>query len=97
MSIKSQKITQIEGVSATELIEHIKEVVKELIPVQQPQPKEDKYLTRKEVCDLLKISVVTVHNWTKKGILNPLKIGNRLRFKESDVLNSLQSVNINKN
>ncbi|TCI85322.1 helix-turn-helix domain-containing protein [Tenacibaculum sp. M341] len=84
---------QIQGITAETLIGQIKEVLKDLNPTQQPQTTTDKLLTRKEVCKLLQVSLVTVHNWTKQGILNPYRIGNKLRFKESEVLEALQAVN----
>jgi excisionase family DNA binding protein len=93
MSTNTFTAIQIQGISAETLIGQIKEVLKDLLPKPQPQTQTDKLLTRKEVCTLLQISLVTVHNWTKQGILNPYRIGNKLRFKESEVLEALQSVN----
>ena len=37
----------------------------------------EKPLTRKEVCDLLEISLPTMHRWTKDGRLKSIKIGKR--------------------
>jgi excisionase family DNA binding protein len=88
---------QIQGINAETLISKIKEVVKEVIPKPQPQTVTDRLLTRKEVCTMLQVSLVTVHNWTKQGILNPYRIGNKLRFKEIEVLEALQSVNSKNN
>lgn len=45
----------------------------------------EKYLTREEVSELLKISLSTIHNWTKKEILHPYQIGGRVYFKASDI------------
>ena len=42
--------------------------------------KSPSYLTRKEVAKLLGVSLVTIHEWSKKGILKPKKIGTRIRF-----------------
>ena len=97
MSASTMTAIQIQGITAETLVGQIKEVVKQLIPTPQPQTSTDRLLTRKEVCQLLQISLVTCHNWTKQGILNPYRIGNKLRFKESEVLNALQSVNTKKN
>lgn len=47
------------------------------------------WLTAKEVCDLLKISHTTLHDWSKKGIIKKHKIGNRIRFRHDEVLESL--------
>ena len=45
----------------------------------------EQYLTREEVSELLKISLSTIHNWTKRGILHPYQIGGRIYFKASDI------------
>ncbi len=50
------------------------------------EPKEPAvWLSRKDVSELLGISLVTIHNWGKNGILKPYKIGNRVRFRLSDI------------
>ena len=46
----------------------------------------DELLTRKDVASLFKISLVSVYEWSKKGILKPHKIGSRVRFKRSEVM-----------
>ena len=39
------------------------------------QPKEpNRYLTRQEVANMLNIDLSSVHNWSKKGILQPYQI-----------------------
>ncbi len=50
------------------------------------------WLTAKEVCDLLKISHTTLHDWSKKGILKKHKIGDRIRFRHNEVLDSLLKI-----
>ena len=47
-------------------------------------------LTRKEVAEYLKISLVTVGTWSKYGIINPIRMGNRIFFKKQDILNTLE-------
>ena len=47
------------------------------------------YITRKEVSQLLKVSLGTVDNYTKKGFLKPKGIGNRVLFVRSQVENAL--------
>lgn len=50
------------------------------------KPKEPTaWITRKEVSVLLGVSLVTIHDWGKKNILQPYKIGNLVRFKRSDI------------
>jgi excisionase family DNA binding protein len=50
-------------------------------------------LTRKEVATLLSISLVTVHDWIKVGILKPYKLGNRTFFKRSEIMEALNNSN----
>ena len=50
------------------------------------QPKEPtQYLTRSEVCELLKIDLSTLYRWTKKGDLKAYGIGNRVYYKLNEV------------
>ncbi len=54
---------------------------------QPPQTtKEDELLTPTETACLLKVSKVTVWDWSKKGILAPRRIGNQVRYLKSEVL-----------
>ena len=53
--------------------------------------KSPKYLTRKEVSNLLGVSLVTIHEWCKKGILKPKRIGTRVRFDLADIEEILES------
>ncbi|NHM01683.1 helix-turn-helix domain-containing protein [Flavobacterium sp. KDG-16] len=50
-------------------------------------------MTRKKVAELLKISLVTLNNHNRNGILKPThKIGRRILYKKSDVLRLTQIV-----
>lgn len=51
----------------------------------KPSKKEDKLLTPEEVAEKLKVDVVTLWRWKKKKLLIPSKLGNMVRYKESDV------------
>lgn len=56
------------------------------------QPKEE-YLSRKEVADLLKIELSTLHNWCKRDKLKPYGIGNRVYFLRSDIEKAMVPLN----
>ncbi len=45
----------------------------------------DKYLTRQEVAEMLKISQRTIVNWERKGIVRPVKVGRAVRYVRSEV------------
>lgn len=51
------------------------------------------YLTRREVSEMLKIDLSTVHNWTKSKKLKAYSIGNRVYFKRSEIEESIIQIN----
>lgn len=54
------------------------------------QPKEPtKYLTRHEVAEMLSVDLSTVHNMTKKGILQKYQISGRVLYQRSEVENAI--------
>lgn len=92
----SKDITQLHGVSPekfkTEILEGVGRQIQEIL--ENFQPKEPTiWITRKEVSELLGVSLVTIHNWTKEGVINAYKIGTRIRFKQSEIENILLNSN----
>ncbi len=80
--------TLVTGTTPEKLTENILQGVrKEIEDLKQYfQPKEpDDLLTRKETSELLKISLVCLHDWCNKGILKHYKIGNRTYFKRKEI------------
>lgn len=93
MSANTITAIQIQGISAETLLGQIKEVVKELLPQPQVQTTTERLMTRHEVTKFLGVSLVTLHSWTKANILTAYRIGNKIRYKESEVLKALQQMN----
>ena len=58
-----------------------------------PHQEEKEFLTRKETAKFLQISLVCLHDWMKKGIVTPYKLGNRTYFKYSQIVESLLNSN----
>lgn len=58
-----------------ELVERIAARVKQL-----EEEKEPRYYSRKEVADLLHVTLPTLHTMVKGGVLNPKKVGGRVLF-----------------
>lgn len=86
---------QIQGLTAELLLQRfdtIESQIKEL--KQQPQPNPDRLITRTETAKILGVSLVTLHNWVKSNILTAYRVGNKVRFKENEVLASLQQINL---
>lgn len=73
-------------------IENIKQ---ELINLKESfQPKEPtEFLTRQEVAELLKIDLSSVHNWTKKKILQSYQCSGRVYYKRKEVENAIVKLN----
>ena len=76
---------------ADKLLLKIEHYLKEL-----GNPKNESLLTRQETADFLRISLVTIHQWSKYEIINPIRLGNRVYFKKQDILNKLESQTIRK-
>ncbi|MFL0171103.1 helix-turn-helix domain-containing protein [Tenacibaculum maritimum] len=98
--MKPLKITQIQGIDATELLTQFQNLHAELIALKQGTNKvdtnKDKLLTRKQTAEILSVSLPTIWSWGKKGIIKAYRIGNKIRFKESEVMEALQEINAKK-
>jgi hypothetical protein len=53
----------------------------------------DDFMSRKETAELLKISLVCLHDWMNKGILKPYKMGNKTYFSRKQVTETLFNSN----
>ena len=62
----------------------IKKILVENIPEVSDEPKVE-FLTRKEVAKLLKISLPTLGEYTKNGILIGYRLGNHVRYKRHEI------------
>ena len=62
----------------------IPEIKKQLAEEFQPKQATE-YLTRDEVCQLLKIDLSTLHRWRKNNTINSYGLGNRVYFKRCEV------------
>jgi hypothetical protein len=91
-----KEIIQIESINAEEfkdeIIKGVIMALKELnFPIQNAD--ENILLTREETAKMLSISLVTLWVWDKKDIIQSYRIGNKVRYKKSDVLNALTKKN----
>ena len=53
------------------------------------QPKEEGYRTRKETAKMLKITLPTLNEYTKKRILTGYRVGVRVLYKQSEIESAL--------
>ncbi len=88
--------TEIQGIQAIDLLTYLGNLENRLIQLQQSvkPPQKTTLLTRKDVAELLSISLPTLHSWTKKELLISYRIGNKVRYKQEEVLQALQNINL---
>jgi excisionase family DNA binding protein len=81
------------GITVNDLLLRIEQIVDAKISVfPQTQKSQSDYISRKEVAKLLRISLPTLHDWTKLGLLKSYKLGTRVLYKESEVKEALEKV-----
>jgi hypothetical protein len=91
-----KEIIQIENISAEDFKDEIIKGVVMALKEQNFQfqnSDEDQILTREEAAKMLSVSFVTLWSWDKKDILQTYRIGNKIRYKKSDLLNALTKKN----
>lgn len=76
-----EQLTGIINNAVTEAVKSIK--------IDASTPQSEKLLTRKETADKLKISLVTLNDWTKRGLIQSYIIGGRVLYKDSEIEASL--------
>ncbi|WP_200974839.1 helix-turn-helix domain-containing protein [Echinicola sp. 20G] len=62
------------------------------IPLQQTIPPNEKFLSRKEAAEKLRISLVTLNDYSKRGLVKSFLIGGRVLYKDKDLEACLHEV-----
>lgn len=80
-------------------IEDFKNVITETIREElkqfnssKPQPETTELITRQETARILDISLPTLNDWTKKGIVTGYRIATRVRYNKNEILTSLKQI-----
>ena len=87
-----EKMIILQGITLDGLLEHIDTIVEKRLneKIEQLNPKKGyKFLSRKEVSQILKVSLVTISDWSKRGIINSYRIGTRVRYKSDEIEEAL--------
>lgn len=81
-----------------DLLSKIEEIINKRLETLKPQKEETfEYITRKEVADLLKITLPTLRDWTRLGWLKSYKIGTRVLYKRKEVEAAIEGLLEHKN
>lgn len=89
-------ILQLEKTSATDfenkIVARVETLINGLVTKMQTN-NPDTLLTPEETAKMLSISLVTLWSWRKKDIIQGHRIGNKVRYKKSEILLALQQMN----
>ena len=83
----------------TDLVGHIARAVRSEMdarPLAATPPPEE-LLTREEAAHLLGITLPTLRDYTRRGLVAGYRIGTRVRYKRTEVLGSLQRIRTSQN
>ena len=67
----------------------VQKAVEQLTPPKDDTPE---YLTRKQTAEILGVSLPTLHDWTKNGVLPAKRIGGSVRYEKQAVYDSLKDI-----
>ena len=85
------RIIQVTPEELTTLVNEILDNKIEIILKHLQQTPKTEYLSKKETAKLLGVSIGTLDNWSKNGILEPRYIGNRVLYTRQAIDNKLAS------
>jgi hypothetical protein len=80
-------------VSGEDLLEFSNELInraKSELSAEYAEVRKEKYLTKEEVKQMCEVCDATLWHWNKRGYLNAIKVGNKVRYRQSDVRRILE-------
>ena len=81
---------KINGFDVAEIQRDLREIKNLFKNFQRPHEPEE-LMTRKEACEMLNVTDVTIWNWAKQGRVKTYKIGNRVMLKRSELLEEISN------
>lgn len=92
----TKQILQIESTNESDLRKNIMSDVTAALKAftdSLQNPDKDILLTRQQTADLLSVSLVSLWDYTRKDLIPAFRIGSKVRYKKSDVMEALQKMN----
>lgn len=84
--------TLIENITADDLTKVFRAILKEELSHLNPQETTPKFLTRQEVANLLKISLPTLNEYTRTGIIKGSRVGTRVLYDEASIKEAVKTI-----
>ena len=78
--------------SIEDLADRIADKIEERIIAQTNYSRKDRYLTRRQLSELLSVDLATLHRWSKTGKLPSYRLGGRIYYKYSDLEKEMKKV-----
>lgn len=78
----------------TELQKFISDTIREemqKIATPTPPP-ETEFITRNQTAQILGVSLPTLNEWTKQGLIIGYRIGTRVRYKKGEILEAVKQI-----
>ena len=75
-------------VSGEDLLAFSKSLIdraKEELATQVAEARKERYLTKEQVKELCDVCDATLWHWNRKGYLKAVKVGNKVRYRTSDI------------
>jgi excisionase family DNA binding protein len=88
-----EPIAILQGITAKDLLAEIEKIIEQKLDQKLAEfhPKNfPEYKTTNQVIKMLKISLPTLHEWTKPGFINSYRIGRRILYKTEDITDALR-------
>lgn len=85
---------EVNGVDITTLAEKLDTLTNALNGQSRPEttnPSDEKLITRTEAAQMLGVTLPTIYDWTKKGLITAYRIGNRVRYKHAEIMEAVTS------
>jgi excisionase family DNA binding protein len=84
-----------QGIDLSEFKNLISEVFDEKLKDHQhrePASNKPNLLSRSEVARMLRVSLATLNDWSKRGLIQSYRIGNRILYKQEEIVCALEAV-----
>lgn len=80
-------------VSGADLLAFSNELInraKSELSAEIAEARKEKYLTKEEIKEICGVCDTTLWHWNRKGYLRTVKIGNKVRYRQSDIRRILE-------